>query len=798
MSTIHYSTGLRSLDASIKTCSLTDFLHLLETQQTEITKGVDANTYEYVWKEAGTTKDDRAKPTKPIRAFVDIDGKASDELTEEDFDVLDISICEALKKLGDVMKTQISLMTSSKFSADIYDWNESTKKYVYKETLNKLSYRVTFTHVAGSSAAVKRWIQTVAFPAITKVLNDNVEIEVISEKIGPKTKTPATYVNYDDGVYTGQKMRCCGATKPFQKRPYKLIKGDLIDTILSHIPEECKMLLDAAPAAPKQAKKAVVAAASMPMEDPAEASKKLLVNVVNALSPDCNYADWLRVGCICFNEGMELEVWDSWSKGSGKYKAGECAERWATFGHPQGEPARKGSLWKALKEHNPTKYKELHDIRSTIEGEEEIVGRFYKIADFQDMKEKFEETNFFVKDLVCMCNIRADGSYLCYSMKDAGFVYEAEWRLPARKSSGESTTIEFFDVWRKCPTRKVCTKLVFKDPAKTEPGEFSIFHGFRAAMLKAKGVEPSAAGLAKWLELVANLSNGDAAVYDHTIKYMAHTIQKPFIRADVSLINSGPKGVGKDLCWNTLGYGVIGPDLFQNITDIEKQLLNTHETSLEGKVLIKLEEANEHIMLKYKNYIKSLVTQTYARINKKNITPYNIETYYRIVMTSNYVCPASLEDGERRFALYPVGAAHKGDNTYWEETAALLAEDATAVAIFDYLNEINLSKFNPRNYVETEVAKAIIITEFKSEDAFLLEFSTNKLDDKIENETVRACVVYDAYKEYCVAKSVTPKGLMMFSRALTKHVSSGSLISKKTRIGIVYTIDYKRVVSMLA
>lgn len=90
------------------------------------------------------------------------------------------------------------------------------------------------------------------------------------------------------------------------------------------------------------------------------------------------------------------------------------------------------------------------------------------------------------------------------------------------------------------------------------------------------------------------------------------------------------------------------------------------------------------------------------------------------------------------------------------------------------------------------------INVFKVEDAFLLDFATNKLDDKIENETVRACVVYDAYKEYCVAKSVKPKSVIMFSRALTKHVSSGSLVSKKTMIGIVYTIDYKRVISMLA
>lgn len=53
--------------------------------------------------------------------------------------------------------------------------------------------------------------------------------------------------------------------------------------------------------------------------------------LLNAIPPDCSYDEWLKVGMALKHEGAALDVWDKWSSGGSKYKAGECAKKWKSF-----------------------------------------------------------------------------------------------------------------------------------------------------------------------------------------------------------------------------------------------------------------------------------------------------------------------------------------------------------------------------------------------------------------------------------------------------------------------------------
>ena len=45
-----------------------------------------------------------------------------------------------------------------------------------------------------------------------------------------------------------------------------------------------------------------------------------------------NYQDWIDVGMSLYELGLDgLILWDNWSKGSSKYKSGECEDKWSTF-----------------------------------------------------------------------------------------------------------------------------------------------------------------------------------------------------------------------------------------------------------------------------------------------------------------------------------------------------------------------------------------------------------------------------------------------------------------------------------
>lgn len=52
------------------------------------------------------------------------------------------------------------------------------------------------------------------------------------------------------------------------------------------------------------------------------------INVV-----DGEYDKWLNVGFALFNEGMELTLWENWSRTQPEFKEGECESKWNGFHH---------------------------------------------------------------------------------------------------------------------------------------------------------------------------------------------------------------------------------------------------------------------------------------------------------------------------------------------------------------------------------------------------------------------------------------------------------------------------------
>lgn len=327
MSTIHYTIGLSSLDENNKSCDVIEFLSLIQKSNND--------AYELIWK----IDNKHHNKNDHVRALVDLDGKMPKETTLKEFTDMDAAIIAALQSID--FETEYSIMTSSKYQ---------NKKGTPDES-NKLSYRITFTQKCGNLNAVKRWTGAFVAPKIQIALND-----IIPFVINTTEDATKNYLKYDTAIYRPGKIRCCNASKPAENRPYKLIRGELIDTVLRYIPEDCDVLEDVAPAAP---------IAPKPYKKPTQSkapsiNKGLLIDVINSIPADCDYNDWRSVGMACFNEGIALDVWDEWSATSAKYKAGECAAKWDTF---KSGSLSQGTLWYLLKKHNPTKYVELHAQR---------------------------------------------------------------------------------------------------------------------------------------------------------------------------------------------------------------------------------------------------------------------------------------------------------------------------------------------------------------------------------------------------------------------------------------------------
>ena len=65
---------------------------------------------------------------------------------------------------------------------------------------------------------------------------------------------------------------------------------------------------------------------------------------------DCNYQEWVNVGMALKHEGYTAADWDAWSaRDGGRYHAGECFKKWATF-EGTGTPVTGGTIVQMAKD----------------------------------------------------------------------------------------------------------------------------------------------------------------------------------------------------------------------------------------------------------------------------------------------------------------------------------------------------------------------------------------------------------------------------------------------------------------
>ncbi len=59
--------------------------------------------------------------------------------------------------------------------------------------------------------------------------------------------------------------------------------------------------------------------------------KETIEDMLNCISPDISYHEWIEIGMALKAGGASLGVWDGWSKGSAKYKKNDCYTHWKSF-----------------------------------------------------------------------------------------------------------------------------------------------------------------------------------------------------------------------------------------------------------------------------------------------------------------------------------------------------------------------------------------------------------------------------------------------------------------------------------
>ena len=172
------------------------------------------------------------------RVYIDIDGKAGENMSEEEFRKKDKAIEHILLSLD--LGSPHSLMKASKYNC-IKGGNR----------MNILSYRITLMKKYGTKSSIKWYVGNKVNPKIKTALSGVINyITDEKEKTKEQQDPLSTYVDYDTTVYDkGRKMRMWNSTKDENNgkidwvlneyRPL-ILCGDatVLDTLITYIPYE--------------------------------------------------------------------------------------------------------------------------------------------------------------------------------------------------------------------------------------------------------------------------------------------------------------------------------------------------------------------------------------------------------------------------------------------------------------------------------------------------------------------------------------------------------------------------------
>lgn len=476
-----------------------------------------------------------------------------------------------------------------------------------------------------------------------------------------------------------------------------------------------------------------------------------------------NYDCWLKIGMILRNINCQIEVWENFSKKSDKYRDGDCRKKWFSFSK---KDISIGTIIAWLKEDSIDTFNVLIELtkdftRKKSEDDEANDAKYIKLkAEWEINHFYLRATNSIVEELDCKLE------YFSIEHAKSGFGSEHKAKFNEH----------FLKKWMLDDTHRAYIGLSFA------PSSSSKYYSLYKGMLYEKiNVSHDEGVLKAFNDLLDSVTNKHTANRNFVLNWLAHLIQKPFENPGTALIFTGQNGTGKDTLGQFIGDFIIGDSLYINYTSAET-FWDKHNTDREFKLLIKLEEACSSSNIKYAASLKSRITASKETFNPKGIKPYTIDVFARYIMTSNEATPVLFEgQGDRRFFLCPCGTYTRGKHDFWNFIYKTLMNFESGAIIGNYLANIDISEFNPREALRTEFAK-IAIEESKSSEVRFVE------SDAWDGHEIDSSSLYELYTHFCnmnhliAAKSTKSFGMKLMELVRDGVISKGRNSNNSTYI----------------
>lgn len=287
--------------------------------------------------------------------------------------------------------------------------------------------------------------------------------------------------------------------------------------------------------------------------------------------------------------------------------------------------------------------------------------------------------------------IEANGGVLQALLSLQGF---RDWNLNRFvRISNESKKLA--DYWLGDSKRRQYKGFVFRPDQDVHPdGFYNLWSGF--------SVEPDPRGDAicsLFLEhILDNVCCGDAEKNRWVLTWLAQMVQQPASPVGTSLVLRGRQGTGKTKVGEVIGR--LFPSSYM-LVDSPRYLFGNFNAHMANCLLLQADEgfwAGDH---EAAGQLKGIVTRKTHPIEKKGYDTIQVQSFMRLMITSNsdWVTPADFE--ERRFCILDVGESQIQNHDYFKAIDDELNNGGLA-GLLHYLLHYDLTQIDVRQVLKTD------------------------------------------------------------------------------------------------
>lgn len=266
------------------------------------------------------------------------------------------------------------------------------------------------------------------------------------------------------------------------------------------------------------------------------------------------------------------------------------------------------------------------------------------------------------------------------------------------------------------------------------------------------------------------LCNNNANVYEYILNWMSFVIQRPE-KVGVVIMMVGRQGIGKTIFWEWFADTIIGMNnsfVTATLSSISGKF-NGHIASKRFILVNECKGSSKHDH----EELKTLISDTYIRLERKGHDAVQINSSHCIVITSNHRDHTFIDEDDRRFFVLEC-STEKKDPSYFTKLASTM--DTCSDSFYTFLLKRDISEFTPSTIPETPIKEDIKESNTNSVRKFL--------QDNKWNNWKLGSIIYSDYKDWC-----SKMGMQFVPSNRFKIFAENMIEVKKTNKGVQYKLS---------